>query len=177
MTLRIFAGALIHSTPAKHYSIDRAHTTDTRRPSQHSNNTKSLSREHRLRKIAIAIAVAATAGGLITGSGPAAADDFTVQACYDNAKPYNKPSGPASFPYNGTWLTATANCNDINIRPHQTTTVYVCFAPSSGGVSCQTRLTHVSAGSWGVVATNVANGTRFRFEFLFPTAQSGVYAA
>lgn len=130
-----------------------------------------------MRKIALLLATAATMGSLAVGGGIASADALTVQACYDNAKPYSKPAGHIYVPTNGGWFTTTSNCADINIKPYGNRTVRVCFNPSSGPDYCQPRFTTVTEGAWGVVATNVANGTKFKFDFLFPSAGSGFYAA
>lgn len=98
-------------------------------------------------------------------------------SCYGSAKSYSKPSGNRWYPQGGPYLTTTSNCNDINIKPNTTTSIAVCWLPSSGGSYCQSSFKTAPAGQWTVVATDVLAGTRFYFDFKSTAANSGVWAA
>lgn len=132
----------------------------------------------RSRTIRILAVAALAAGGLTAATtSTATAGPLTAQSCYGSAKSYSKPSGDRWYPNNGsTTLTATSNCNDINIKPNTTTKVAVCFYQSSGSRYCQSSFKTAPAGQWTVVATDVLDGTRFIFDFGSTTANSGVWA-
>ncbi|MEU6160617.1 hypothetical protein [Streptomyces sp. NPDC047130] len=117
---------------------------------------------------ALAVAPAASA---------ASAGEFGALSCYGSAKSYSKPAGNRWYPQGGAYLTTTGNCSDINIKPNTTTSIAVCFLPSSGGTSCQSSFKTAPAGQWTVVATDVRDGTRFYFDFGSTSANSGVWAA
>ncbi|MBB1256650.1 hypothetical protein [Streptomyces alkaliterrae] len=134
--------------------------------------------------------VAAVVGGLVLAAGALSAtstaataaestDRIGVQSCYGSAKSYTKPAGqhyyPSGYP-GGTWLTATTNCNDINIRPNSDRYVKVCFNPSSGSPYCQSSNTWAPSGKWTVVATNVRSGTKFKFRFWSDGRATGSWA-
>ncbi|MFI6086160.1 hypothetical protein ACIBBB_35405 [Streptomyces sp. NPDC051217] len=125
------------------------------------------------------MAVAALAAGGLTAAtaSTAAAGPLTAQSCYGSAKSYSKSAGQRWFPNNGSSkLLTTGNCNDINIKPNTTTTIAVCFYPSSGGVSCQGSFKTAPAGQWTVVATDVRDGTSFVFDFGHTSANTGLWA-
>ncbi|WP_046495801.1 hypothetical protein [Streptomyces odonnellii] len=124
------------------------------------------------------MAAALAAGELSAASAStAAAGPQTAQSCYGSAKSYSKPAGDRWVPNNGsTSFLTTSNCNDINIKPNTTTTIAVCFLPSSGGWSCQTSFKTAPAGQWTVVATDVLDNTRFIFDFGHTSANTGVWA-
>ncbi|MFG2563454.1 hypothetical protein [Streptomyces sp. NPDC048496] len=134
------------------------------------------------RVIASTLLAACSALGLIMATSPAASANPQAQpsaatSCYGSAKSYSKPSGDRWYPNNGqTRLTTPGNCNDINIKPNQTTSIAVCFYPSSGGSQCQASFKTAPAGQWTVVATDVKPGTRFIFDFGSTTANTGVWA-
>ncbi|MFD3523149.1 hypothetical protein [Streptomyces sp. NPDC058653] len=132
----------------------------------------------RSRTLRMGAAAALAAGGLTAAStSTATAGPQTAQSCYGSAKSYSKPAGQRWVPSNGSSsLLTTGNCNDINIKPNTTTTIAVCFRPSSGGSSCQTSWKTAPAGQWTVVATDVLDGTRFIFDFGHTSANSGVWA-
>ncbi|MFE5401122.1 hypothetical protein ACFQ9Z_06900 [Streptomyces sp. NPDC056580] len=98
-------------------------------------------------------------------------------SCYGSAKSYSKPAGNRWYPQGGPYLTATTNCADINIKPNSTTSIAVCWLPSSGGSYCQSGFKTAPAGQWTVVATDVLAGTHFYFDFGSTAANSGVWAA
>jgi hypothetical protein len=132
-----------------------------------------------VRKILVLLAGVISAAGLISGGGVAAADNLTVQGCYDNAKPYATVIGHKHYPRgypDGAWLTTTANCADINVTSAIGRLIRVCFDPSSGPPTCQANYTLVTS-QWTVVATNVANGTKFKLNFKNEYNTTGSYAA
>jgi hypothetical protein len=118
------------------------------------------------------------AGGLLTATTADAAGTggTAVQACYDGAKSYSKPSGSFAYPTGAGYLTTTSRCADINIKPGTTRSIRVCFLPSSGGYYCNGYST-AKAGQWTVVATKVANGTDFWFDFKSDAKSTGSWAA
>jgi hypothetical protein len=116
-------------------------------------------------------------GGALAVAPAASANESGALSCYGSARSYSKPAGNRWYPQGGPYLTATSNCNDINIKPNATTSIAVCFLPSSGGTSCQSSFKTAPAGQWTVVATDVRDGTRFYFDFGSTTANSGVWAA
>ncbi|MEU1597073.1 hypothetical protein ABZ468_30530 [Streptomyces sp. NPDC005708] len=125
------------------------------------------------RASAILLSAVALGGGVILAPNAQAA----ATSCYGSAKSYSKPAGDRWVPNNGqSRLTTTSNCNDINIKPNTTTSVAVCFYPSSGAAYCQSAFKTAPAGQWTVVATDVKDGTRFVFDFGNTTANSGVWA-
>jgi len=132
-----------------------------------------------VRKILVLLAGVISVAGLVSGGGVAAADNLTVQGCYDNAKPWTSVPGhkhyPRGFP-DGAWLTTTSNCADINVKSVAGRNIRVCFDPSSGEPFCQNYYTIVGS-QWTVVATNVANGTKFKLNFKVDLSSTGSYAA
>ncbi|MDN0194443.1 hypothetical protein [Streptomyces sp. S.PNR 29] len=131
----------------------------------------------------VASALAMTLSGLVAGgttAGAATQSDVGIQACYDTARSYYKPEGsyyyPSGYP-GGTWLTATSNCNDINIRTNSNRWVRVCFDPTSGSPYCQDEYTYAESGQWAVIATAVLNGTKFKFQFWSGPVATGSWAA
>ena len=54
----------------------------------------------------------------------------------------------------------TSYCNDINVKVDRTEGVFTCFQPSSRPIYCNGRRT-VYAGTWGLAATDVLDGTKF----------------
>ncbi|WP_329385941.1 hypothetical protein [Streptomyces sp. NBC_01716] len=132
---------------------------------------------------AIAAGLTLAAAGTISGATTAAAapqGENTVLACYDTAKSYSKSANylyyPTGYP-TGTWLTTTSNCADINIRPNTNRYIKVCFDPSSGAPYCQSAHKYALSGQWNTIATNVANGTKFKFQFQTNGLATGVWAA
>ncbi|GAB1340111.1 hypothetical protein ACE1SV_67010 [Streptomyces sp. E-15] len=123
------------------------------------------------------------AAGVLTGGASAAAAATVsqggagVKACYDTAKAYFKPAGEYAYPTGTGVLTTTSNCSGISIRPNTNRYVAVCFLPSSGGVTCQSSYTLATGGEWTVISANVANGTRFWFDFRSDAQSTGSYAA
>ncbi|MCD7445678.1 hypothetical protein K4B79_46830 [Streptomyces lincolnensis] len=108
-------------------------------------------------------------GGTATTAGAAA------QSCYGTWT-YNKPSDtffqPASYLY-----LATDNCADINIKTNTSRQVKVCFYASGGGLDyCQSSYKTTTAGQWKVIATDVIDGTKFKFQFASSAASSGLRA-
>lgn len=132
-----------------------------------------------MRRILVLLAAVVSIAGLTSGGGVATADTRTVQGCYDNAQPYATVIGHRHYPRgypDGAWLTTTANCADINVTTNVPRLIRVCFDPTSGPPYCQTDYTHVGSW-WTVIATNVANGTRFKLNFRTEIKANGLYAA
>jgi hypothetical protein len=134
-----------------------------------------------IRKAVTASLFSAVLLGGVLAAAPAAqaqsSGETGALSCYGSAKSFSKPSGNRWYPQGGSYLTATSNCNDINIKPNTTTKIAVCWLPSSGGSSCQSSFKTAPAGQWTVVATNVLVGTHFYFDFGSTAANSGLWAA
>lgn len=116
---------------------------------------------------ALVAGLALLTGGLVAGVG---AQSASAAGCYDGAITHVVRAGELWSPRgDGKWKTTSA-CNDINVRLSSGATngdrlVHVCFYPSSGGESCQSRDTRVSPGEWTVVASNVKDGTKFKLRW------------
>jgi hypothetical protein len=55
--------------------------------------------------------------------------------------------------------------------------VKVCFYASGGGLNyCQSSYKTTTAGEWKVIATDVIDGTKFKFQFASSAASSGMRA-
>jgi hypothetical protein len=127
----------------------------------------------------IAVALVLAAGGLTVGT-VAAAGPANAATCYGGAKEFSIPWYYDTFylPSSGTWTTSS-RCKDINLKFTNAIIDYelrVCFFPSSGGMTCQSSYKKVG-NSWKVVATDVMDGTKFKFQFRYkPPAMSGFAA-
>ncbi|MEU4038451.1 hypothetical protein [Streptomyces collinus] len=134
-----------------------------------------------IRKAVTASLFSAVLLGGVLAAAPAAqaqtSGETGALSCYGSAKSYSKPAGNRWYPQGGPYLTATTNCADINIKPNTTTSIAVCWLPSSGGSYCQGSYKTAPAGQWTVVATDVKDGTHFYFDFGSTAANSGVWAA
>ncbi|WP_199577538.1 hypothetical protein [Streptomyces sp. CRB46] len=131
-----------------------------------------------IRKSAAAAAcgVLLAVGGVTATATAAEAEargEARAQACLDNPKSYTKAEGQR---YSGVY-TATSACADINLKPNTNRYVAVCFKPSSGGDVCQSSYKLMTGGRWNVIATNVADGTRFYFDFRSTARSTGQWAA
>ena len=118
-------------------------------------------------------AVLLAATGLTVGVGQTA----SAATCYGGAESFKKPEHARYAPTSG-WFTKTSRCNDINImlaREGQSAgrDVRVCF--QNGG--CQSAYKVVKFNEWTVIATDVKDGTTFRFQFEIATAAAGKWAA
>ncbi|MER6345182.1 hypothetical protein ACWC10_37930 [Streptomyces sp. NPDC001595] len=120
----------------------------------------------RSRAVRVLAAAALAAGGMTAATtSTASAAPTGVQSCYGSAKsfvttyvsPYHRWPGSGS-------ATTTSNCGDINVKPVYGDDVRTCFLPSSGGVSCN-AWRWINAGSWGLAATDVKDGTKFYLQF------------
>ncbi|MGW2177706.1 hypothetical protein ACWCXX_06320 [Streptomyces sp. NPDC001732] len=136
----------------------------------------------RLRKRVAAVLLSAAFVGSTMALAPAAQANEPNQAgvatsCYGSAKSYSKPDGNRYYPAGSSSLTTTSNCSDINIKPNTNRYVAVCFVPSSGSPYCQANYTLATGGQWNVLATNVATGTRFYFDFRSTALSNGSWAA
>jgi len=131
-----------------------------------------------VRNILVLLAGFIAVASLLSG-GVATADNRTALACYDTAKAYTSVVGhkhhPRGFP-GGAWHTTTSSCSDINVKSDRVRSIRVCFDPSSGDPICQENYTSVGTG-WTVVATKVADGTKFKLNFKDDRNGSGYFAA
>ncbi|TCC19623.1 hypothetical protein [Kribbella speibonae] len=119
----------------------------------------------RIGRITAAFVLAATglSAGAVAAAGPADA-----ATCYGGAKVVDIPWSYDTFylPASGTWSTSS-RCEDINLKLTDAIIDYevrVCFFPSSGGMSCQGSYKKVGK-SWKVIASDVKDGTKFKFQF------------
>ncbi len=121
----------------------------------------------RSRTLRVLAAAALTAGGLTALTAPTAvAAGTAVQSCLGTAKSFTSTeSVPARWPASGS-VTATSNCNDINVKPTIGDDVRTCFLPSSGGTTCN-AWRPISGGTWGLAATDVKDGTKFYVQFRY----------
>lgn len=134
----------------------------------------------RKRLVAAAVTGVLAGGGLVgSTAGPAGAatqGEVVAKSCYGNAWSYSKPSGTLFSPSNTTYFT-TANCADINIKTGTSRKVKVCFYASGGGLNyCQDDYKTTTAGEWKVIASDVKDGTNFRFQFASSAASTGMRA-
>jgi hypothetical protein len=125
------------------------------------------------RMLASAGAVLLAATGLTVGVGQTA----TAATCYGGAESFKKANNAKYVPATG-WFRTTSRCNDININVAREGTlrgrmVKVCF--ENGG--CQSAYKLATANTWTVIATDVKDGTTFRFQFETAPAAAGLWAA
>lgn len=125
------------------------------------------------RLIASMGAVLLATAGLTVGAGQTA----SAATCYGGAETFKKATNAKYAPTSG-WFKTTSRCNDINLmvaREGQLKgrNVRVCF--ENGG--CQSAYTLAERDEWTVIATDVKDGTTFRFQFETATAAAGKWAA
>ena len=125
----------------------------------------------RLAASAGVVVLAAT--GLTLGVS-ASADAAT---CYGGAGSFKKANNAKYVPTTG-WYKTTSRCSDINIQVAREgllkgRNVKVCF--QNGG--CQSAYKLARAGEWTVIATDVKDGTTFRFQFETASPAVGRWAA
>jgi hypothetical protein len=122
--------------------------------------------------LASASATLLAATGLTLGVN-ASADAAT---CYGGAVKFFKREKETFAPQD-SWFQTSSRCNDINLSlgpgSQKERRVKVCFYKKP----CQERYTHVVAGTWTVIATDVKDGTKFRFMFETQEQVNGRYAA
>lgn len=134
-------------------------------------------------------AVALTGAALLTApaagaAGPetrtAAGTTAVAASCYGGER-YIPTTSPGFYPSGSSRLTTSSRCNDINLRITNNDSngkkVRVCFYPSSGGLQCQSSWKRVYGSSWRVIATDVRDGTRFKFQFSHTTGSVRGYWA
>jgi len=97
--------------------------------------------------------------------------------CYGGAETFKKPDNAKYAPTSG-WYKTTNRCNDINIQVAREglskgRNVKVCF--QNGG--CQSAYKLAKANEWTVIATDVKDGTTFRFQFESAKGAAGKWAA
>ncbi|MEU8069661.1 hypothetical protein [Micromonospora sp. NPDC049151] len=105
---------------------------------------------------------------------PAGTSAQLLSACYDGAVTgyVTAGSGKAYLPSSTGYYTTSSRCGDINFSNRSydnqniNAQIRVCFV--SAGY-CQSTWKHYTSttGAWMVIASNVADGTRFRLEFTF----------
>ncbi|MGJ5756683.1 hypothetical protein [Streptomyces galbus] len=136
--------------------------------------------KNRMKTLALAGSALLLAAGVGAGGAEAASATPTSTrapaACFDVLHSYSKPSGYGYYPTNGTRLTTTSRCADINISPRAGAYIAVCFHPSSGSEYCN-GYTWAPANQYTVVASGVRDGTQFYFAFRSTAASSGGWAA
>jgi hypothetical protein len=116
-------------------------------------------------------ALTVTVGGIAAGQASAA-------GCYDSKKLFDKPGGNYSAPTGDGWFRTTSNCRDINVQSamwvEDGAYVKVCFRTAG----CQDSWKWVPAGAagWKVIASDVKDGTDYRFRFLSVGAFQGYRA-
>ena len=106
-----------------------------------------------------------------TGMLVATAEDAHAATCYGGAQHFIKKDRVHDIPTGSGWWKTTSRCNDINLQksykqPGSThppaTAVMVCFRTTG----CQSSWTKIpESGTWFTVATNVKDGTDYRFRF------------
>ncbi|MDJ1640023.1 hypothetical protein [Streptomyces pakalii] len=130
----------------------------------------------------------ATVGGLVLTAGflasaPASAtssgqqtsaQEQQAKACRDYAKSYTKAKGKKN---SGT-ATTGRRCADIQIKigGSKKRKVRACLKPSSGGTKCGGFKT-AKPGEWKNLRKNVADGTKFYFNFASKAYSKGKWAA
>ncbi|WP_265295169.1 hypothetical protein [Streptomyces sp. SHP 1-2] len=110
-------------------------------------------------------------------TGPAAASDTSVgaaRACTADAprftsSPGTSSSDPAFWPARGTYATTTSRCSDINLKLDGTRSVRTCFRTSG----CNGWRT-LTAGRWGLAASDVLDGTQFYLQFSGTSRATGL---
>lgn len=116
-------------------------------------------------------ATAATAASApASGSAPARA--CTVDAPRFTSYAGTGSNDPAYWPARGTYATTTSRCDDINLKLDATRSVRTCFKSGSSW-TCNGWRT-LSAGSWGLAATDVLDGTQFFLQFSGTARASGL---
>lgn len=119
-------------------------------------------------------AVLLAATGLTVGVGQTA----SAATCYGGAEPFKRPPQAKYSPTTG-WYKTTSRCNDINIKIARipdnllARQVRVCF--ENGG--CQSVYKRAKVNEWTVIATDVKDGTTFRFQFETADGVVGHWAA
>lgn len=118
----------------------------------------------RSRAVRILAITALTAGGLTAaGTATATAAPSAAESCYGSAKSYSTDSNNW-WPQGSAWAYTTSNCADINVKPSSGVYVKTCFAPTSGDSYCNSYR-WIAAGTWGLAATDVNDGTKFFLQF------------
>jgi hypothetical protein len=127
------------------------------------------------KRLAAGAGVALLAATGLTVGVAASADAAT---CYGGAESFKKQPDAKYAPTSG-WYKTTSRCNDINIKigryPENLASrnVKVCF--QNGG--CQSADKRARVDEWTVIATDVKDGTTFRFQFDTNVGVIGHYAA
>ncbi len=123
----------------------------------------------RSRIIGSVAAVTLASGGLTAATVTTAG--AVAQSCYGSAKSYNTNGSYLNqdWPVTG-YATTTSNCSDINVKPNQTIQVMTCFYTTG----CNKYRT-IQAGTWGVAATDVYNGSKFYLHFWTPSSGQVAY--
>ncbi|MFE9646902.1 hypothetical protein ACFYO0_22835 [Streptomyces sp. NPDC006365] len=133
------------------------------------------------RFVTVAVIGALTGGSLVgstAGTAGAATQGAAVaQSCYGDAWSYSKPANTFFQPSSGALYFTTDNCADINIKTDTSRKVKVCFYASGGGLNyCQREYKTTTAGAWKVIAGDVKDGTKFKFQFASSAASTGMRA-
>jgi hypothetical protein len=127
------------------------------------------------KRLAVSAGVVLLAATGLTLGVQASADAAT---CYGGAVSFKKKPNAKYDPPSG-WYKTTSRCNDINIKigryPENLLArdVKVCF--ENGG--CQSAYKRAKVDEWTVIATDVKDGTTFRFQFETTSGVIGHWAA
>ncbi|MEW5351690.1 hypothetical protein E0E62_04215 [Streptomyces sp. 16-176A] len=125
-----------------------------------------------------AAAVLLGSGMIAATAGPAAASTDAsagaARACTSGAprftsSPGTSSSDPAFWPARGTYAKTTSRCKDINLKLDGTRSVRTCFKTSG----CNGWRT-LRAGSWGLAASDVLDGTQFYLQFAGTSRATGL---
>ncbi|WP_327353959.1 hypothetical protein [Streptomyces sp. NBC_01304] len=123
--------------------------------------------------VSLAAVGAIAGGGLVASTGTAQA-----ASCYGGAVAYSKAAGA----HYTSMKTTSSRCNDINIKNNGNSgTVFryvkVCFYNSDNTLNyCQSSYKKAYTDKWKAVATDVADGTKYKFRFQTTTKSTGVRA-
>ncbi|MEU0299455.1 hypothetical protein ABZ252_08300 [Streptomyces sp. NPDC006175] len=131
-----------------------------------------------MKKRSLLVTIALT--GALAGGGLAGATSASAATCYGSYKSFYKSDGTQYAPTGNSYWSATSNCDDINIKIPNAKSVKVCFykKPSGSLNYCQTNYKTTRANEWTAIATDVNDGTIYRFKFADADYnRSGFYAS
>ncbi|WP_328499679.1 hypothetical protein OG828_48825 [Streptomyces sp. NBC_00457] len=108
----------------------------------------------------------------------AATSAGAATTCLGGAVTFTKPDGEYYQPSSPTVYKTTSRCADINLRLNTGKSVKVCFYKSDYTLNyCQSNYTQVPWDNWTVVASDVNDGTLFRFRYLSDLSSTNAKAA
>lgn len=128
------------------------------------NNVKSKVWKRAIRLVATTFGVVLAAASITVAGGTTEA---SAGACYDSAVQVTKPDWSLYYPTGSARFKTTSACRDINLKENSSNTtngyyVRVCF--DNGG--CQSSYKWIANDDdWRVIASDVKDGTTYRFQF------------